>query len=113
MTHIIGNLEWQLEHSPDRMRWEEATNYAKSLGDGWRLPTIKELASLVDYSVLNPAISEPFVHCTETAVYWSSTTYADYTSYAWYVYFHNGYVDNSYKANSYYVRCVRSVEVEE
>lgn len=39
--------------------------------------------------------------------YWSSTTYAGLTGYAWYVNFHGGYVYSDVKSNTYYVRCVR------
>jgi len=39
-TKIIGDLEWQDELVPE-MSWDKAVEYAKSLGDGWRLPTVE------------------------------------------------------------------------
>ncbi|MBW2312335.1 MAG: DUF1566 domain-containing protein [Deltaproteobacteria bacterium] len=40
--------------------------------------------------------------------YWSATTCADYSSYAWYVYFSYGSVYSYGKSHDYYVRCVRA-----
>ena len=41
-------LKWQ-ENSPQKqMTWHEADKYAKSLGNGWRLPTIDELKRAYD-----------------------------------------------------------------
>lgn len=36
-------LEWQENPSKEPMSWDETDKYAKSLGEGWRLPTIEEL----------------------------------------------------------------------
>lgn len=78
-------------------------------GTGWRLPSKKELVSIMDYSIPypGPTIPQAIFPNTVSSYYWSSTTYAGYTSYAWYVYFYNGYVIDNYKVNYYYVRCVR------
>ena len=40
--------------------------------------------------------------------YWSSTTYASGTNYAWHVHFGYGYTRNSYESNNGGVRCVRA-----
>jgi len=75
---------------------------------GWRLPTIEELASLVDTTQSNPALPEghPFEN-VQSSYYWSSSTYADNPDFAWFVYFLHGNVDGSVKDVSRPVWCVR------
>ena len=83
------------------MTWEEAISYCEGLSlggyDDWRLPSIRDLQSIVDYNRCNPASS----------YYWSSSTYAVFTNYAGCVDFNYGYVYNDHKSNTYYVRAVR------
>lgn len=105
-------LVW--EQSPDTTTrgWTSACNYCygREVGNrkGWRLPTIEELASLVDNDNSNPALptGHPFDN-VQSADYWSSTTLALDTSYAWSVDFGNGGVYAYDKSDSYYVWCVR------
>ena len=73
----------------------------------WRLPTVKELSTLVNAGASNPAIDTAWFPFTVSSDYWSSTTYADLTLGAWKVYFNYGYVDYEFKSRSYYVRAVR------
>ena len=76
----------------------------------WRLPSKKELITIVDYSVPypGPTIKAAFFPMTIASVYWSSTTYAGYPDGAWGVYFYGGAVYYYYKDVYYdYVRCVR------
>jgi hypothetical protein len=60
---------------------------------GWRLPTIEQLASLVDSTQSNPALpsGHPFANVQSTA-YWSATTLAGQNAGAWFVDFHLGNV---------------------
>jgi hypothetical protein len=106
-------LEWQCQ-SPGEMSWHEALRYAESLVlDGksdWRLPTVSELETLLDRSVLyyelRPIVREeiPF---RDTLSYWSSTTFREKTNNAWIVMFDGAYVLSYYKSNCYHIRCVR------
>jgi formylglycine-generating enzyme required for sulfatase activity len=103
-TTTFNGLEWS-ETSPNKMTWQEAQDYAKSLGDGWRLPTIKEWQAVIDYSKCNPATDLPN---TQSDGYWSSTTYADIEGNAWIVYMDDGYVyDDDKDADFLLARCVR------
>jgi hypothetical protein len=73
----------------------------------WRLPTIAELLTLVDYERSNPAI-DPAFKC-EPAWYWTSTPYAPSPGdYAWYVDFCSGYSDWYGQRHEGFVRAVRA-----
>lgn len=74
----------------------------------WRLPTIKELKTLVNYNKRNPACD---LEDTESECYWSSTHNDSYSINVWYVDFYHGN-DNCWgnKSYSYFVRCVRDGE---
>jgi len=110
-TKIIGDLEWQ-EEVPDReFTWVMAKTYAASLGDGWRLPTIKELLTLVDYEQKAPACSV-FPDCP-TCWFWSSSEFCGDATSAWCAHFYYGAVSGREMHVHYRVRCVRDVkEVE-
>jgi len=100
-------LEWHKDTKED-VTWDEAMDYCESLGDGWRLPTIEELTSAINYSEYNPATS---IKGFKSSYCWSSTTYASYNAYAWYVDFSHGYVNYDYKPNYGYARAVREVKI--
>ena len=77
----------------------------------WRLPTVAELQTIVDLTVLGcgsgslciDSIFEP----TTAGLYWSSTTFAGDSSLAWDVTFNGGNVVIDYKIASQPVRAVR------
>ena len=109
-------LEWQCE-SPGEMTWQAALDYADSLSlDGkkdWRLPTLSDLETLLDRSVLyyelRPIVRED-VPFRDTRSYWTATTFEDHTHNAWIIMFDGAYVLSYYKSNAYHVRCVRGDE---
>ncbi len=75
----------------------------------WRLPSRKELESLIDDTQYNPALSEghPFLN-VQSSWYWSSCTDAFNTFFAWYVSLGDGGVNGyGHKANDFYVWPVR------
>jgi len=98
-------LEWG-KTADKQMNWQEAIDYYEKLGDGWRLPTIQELVGYINYNKYNPASDMDF---KTDDYYWSSTTNAYGTDYAWGVHFRLGSVDDSCKTDSYYVRPVRDI----
>ncbi|MBW2709448.1 MAG: DUF1566 domain-containing protein, partial [Deltaproteobacteria bacterium] len=119
VTDTSTGLIWQQDTARDgqgnydTMTWEEALAYCEALNLGghtdWRLPTIKELGSLVDLSRYLPSINTTFFPNTvSSSGYWSSTTGANGTHNAWGVYFRNGSDDHFHKSSSRYVRSVRS-----
>jgi hypothetical protein len=111
VTHRPTGLVWQQEDDNTIRTWEAAISYCEGLtftGHGdWRLPNVRELQTLVDYSRYGPAIDSSLFPGTDSSYYWSSTSGGYFASNAWYVYFLDGYVGNYYKTSSYYVRCVR------
>jgi len=78
----------------------------------WRLPTIKELFTLIDPGSIFPAFNSIFASTTKRDHYRSSTTYAGYSGYAWVVSFEVGNGGNGNKSTGYYVRAVRGGQVQ-
>jgi hypothetical protein len=87
----------------------------------WRMPTKDELMKLVKCSdgkydtdgactnytsVTRPTINSTYFPNTNNW-YWSSSPGADFSGYAWYVYFHLGRSSYNNKLNGYFVRLVR------
>jgi hypothetical protein len=97
--------------TPSTMIWEDAITNCEALEyaghTDWRLPNIKELMSIVDYEVYSPAIYQTYFPNAQSVVYWSGTTDASWTDYAWGIGFSYGYVVGNDKDDVYYVRPVR------
>ncbi len=109
-----------------KLTWEDAGNACSSLGSAnyggssdWRLPSIYELITIVDFGTNRPAINEthfpgtPLEDTTEDAekykstIYWSSSEFRNPQS-AYVIYFEFGSVLYSPKVLPLYVRCVSS-----
>jgi len=85
----------------------------------WRLPNVKELESIVHFENGRPAVSAAFANncvsgctvltcsCTSVFNYWSSTTFANSPSTAWFVSFNDGVVSTGGKFFPFFVRAVR------
>jgi len=104
-------LTWQQTVASGTYNWAGAKTYCAGLslnGTGWRLPTIKELQTIVDDSRTNPAIDTTAFPSTPADWFWSSSPLAGSSSSAWSVYFDFGYsVTSDVSDFSNYVRCVR------
>ncbi|MBI3903053.1 MAG: DUF1566 domain-containing protein [Nitrosomonadales bacterium] len=74
---------------------------------GWRLPSVKELASIVDRGLSNPATDSVTFPGLQADWYWSSTPYTGASSLAWGVTFRDGSVAATARTSTYYVRLVR------
>lgn len=110
VTDSSTGLVWQ-QGEPGAKTWGDALNYCEGLSlggaDDWRLPNVKELESLTDDTRYNPALDKTYFPNATSSNYWSSTTYAYNTDYAWGVGFSGGVVGNDDKGYNDYVRCVR------
>lgn len=108
---LITDLVWQKSDDGVKRTWQNALEYCRDLSlagfSDWRVPEVKELATLVSFDVYDPAIDPVFLN-TSSADYWTSTTAAGDPEQAWRV---NFYVDNLRsvaKSRYNYVRCVQS-----
>lgn len=119
-------LRWQQMVSSPATKWTGALRYCKALSlggftSGWRVPSMKELRTLVDESRYNPAIDTTTFPGVASAgspgspatFFWSSTPVATFPIMAWYVDFYagsagHGVIDTKDAAgNTNLVRCVR------
>lgn len=105
--NVIG-LMWQKQDDGTQRTWADAGTYCDALTLGghsdWRLPSKKELISLVDYSVPYPGPTVNPSYFTGANEYWSE---ADDISFAWYVSFYSGGTSLYGKTHDAHVRCVR------
>jgi hypothetical protein len=106
-------LTWQQTISSISHTWADAKTYCTGVGSslggtGWRLPTLKELQSLVDYSQATP----PMIDSTAfpeapSGLFWSASRLVGPLSNAWGVGFGDGTTYGDGFSNTNYVRCVR------
>jgi hypothetical protein len=118
----VTGLIWEVKtddgsiHDKDnKYTWQNAQDvFIKELNDtvfggfsDWRIPNLKELASIVNSGRYNPAINTDYFPNTMSSNYWSSTTVASHPGLAWRVGFSNGDVYYGIKSLALYVRAVR------
>ena len=92
--------------------WEAALVRARDSGlagyTDWRLPTIKELSSLIEDRCYDPAINLAVFPNTPASDFWSASPSAVSSNGAWLVHFSYGYADHYYRSYGERVRLVRS-----
>jgi hypothetical protein len=108
-------LVW--EQSPDATGtyvWGAATKYCankSSIGQtrGWRLPSVAELASLIDPSLAPPFVPAGVFTGVLQAGYWSASVDADNPTRAWFVSFFQAQADTNVKTatGTFHAWCVR------
>ncbi len=124
VTDNLTSLIWlQNANCIGAQTWANALAQANGLANGacgggltdgsaagdWRLPNRNELKALIDYSKHSPALpaGNPFTN-VQSNYYWSSSTYAPNTAFAWGVNMNDGPVGSGFfKSASYYVWPVR------
>jgi len=106
-------LIWQdnKDVSEKSFTFNEAEAYCKELKvDGfedWRLPTLREMYTIVDLRRNRPALKNGFV-VRDDGRYWTSTLFAkEKENMAWYVSFSYGEAEPYKKGRLFHVRCVR------
>lgn len=94
---ILKNMEIAENTFPTQMNWDNANEFCKKLGPGWRLPNIEELQIMYEN---NEKINL-------LGVYWSSTE-SDSSS-VWVKGFSDGITGPNYpKTNTFYVRAIKA-----
>lgn len=106
----LSGLRWQQGFSASPMDWAAAKTWCSANtpalpGSGWRLPTVRELDTVVDRQTQQPA-SDAVFGATPSEYFWTSTPWVGGGS-AWYVYFVNGYSYYNVTSDSSRVWCVR------
>jgi hypothetical protein len=102
----LTGLGWVKMDAPsaDALSWPAALDLIRSINTAgaygyadWRLPNVRELASLIDVRQHTPALSDghPFGQVPQGC--WSSTTSVYEPHYAWVVYMQDGAVGVGYK----------------
>lgn len=92
----------------DTYAYTQAVNAQGLCGaNDWRMPTVKELHSLLKHDRNMPAIDTAYFPNTSDW-FWSSSTSARNNNLAWYVDFYNGYVHTYFKDSYGRVRLVRA-----
>ncbi len=115
VTDNVTGLVWQQTDDNTGRNWDDAWNYCQNLvlppggWTDWRLPAVNELMSIVHYGTDQPSIVLTAFPGTNSAGYWTATTYAGSSGMAWYVGFNKGNASYAGKTPTLlaYVRCVR------
>jgi hypothetical protein len=104
VTHSLTGLIWmrcsmgqtwtgsECAGGPGNYSWNDAQKLKSAVAgySDWRLPSIQELVSVVEYANYLPAINLTVFPNTDTCRYWSSSVAAGYSGYAWVVRFDYG-----------------------
>ena len=122
VTDTVTGLMWMqcsLGQDPDancsgnasRYNWQQALEAAEASTfaaySDWRLPNIKELASLVAYDRYDPAINSTIFSNTVLGIYWSASPNAFNSNEAWVLVFNDGFDIRSNRNGNSYIRLVR------
>jgi len=122
----VTGLIWEIKTDDETLNdknnqytWQEATSlFIEKLNSSefggysdWRLPTIKELACILDYGNSVPTIDTNYFPKTISDPYWSSTVFSFRGDSAWHINFTygNDYFTD-YESRSYPVRAVRGLQ---
>jgi len=95
---ISKRSKFWIEQNPHKypMTWEQANNYAQSVGNGWRLPTVEDLQTISDTRLRTKFQTKP---------YWTSESESDSTAVT--VGFLTGVPFSHNKQNKFYLMLVK------
>ena len=111
-------LRWQKEDDGVTRTWSDARNYCDSLvlsdRSDWRLPSKRELLSIVDYSYVSHGsllINTDIFPSTIPSYYWTSIKDGKYEDYYWKINFISGISYPQDRLTLAYTRCVQGEEL--
>ncbi|OIN94162.1 MAG: hypothetical protein AUJ20_01570 [Comamonadaceae bacterium CG1_02_60_18] len=122
VTHTPTGLVWQrcavgqswaagtCNGTESTFTWDAAKLLTSNMAGqaDWRLPSVQELMSLVNYTDTSPAINETIFPNTPNTHFWSASGNATYPNYAWLVDFMLGTIGNGGSVSKpYAARLVR------
>jgi murein DD-endopeptidase MepM/ murein hydrolase activator NlpD len=114
----VTGLTWKRADDGIKRTWREAAKYCEDLMwagySDWRLPTKKELESIVSYGARGPALDTTYFPPSRLASddYWTATTLAGPGKGVWEVCFLNGQLNVGAQGDDAYVRPVRGRPLE-
>lgn len=107
-------IAWQHAGSPERVTWHSALKYAQEMSNArfsgfphWRLPSIEELASLIEFDKQEHGLHIDVKFSPEQRSCWSADCDLQVGA-AWGVHFDNGTVTRGYPEHLGYARLVCS-----
>jgi hypothetical protein len=103
-------LTWQVAESDGIFTFDEAAQYCGQLAGGaagWRLPSMKELQSIVDVTRADPALDPAAFPGASSFPLWTSSPLAGSTTDAWSVDFYLGAAATTDRSSTFHARCVR------
>lgn len=109
------SLLWQdaIDNKGLSITFFEAQEYCKKLEikqyKDFRLPSLNELQTIVDYKKYKPAVLDGFTY-VDNETYWTSTPFADDGSEVWTINFKKGEISVKGKHYSRNLRCVTQVK---
>ena len=113
VTDNVTKLMWEQAASTSTFEWEDAVSYCTAQRTAgyadWRLPTMIELASLLDLERNNPAINPVYFPGTPAEEFWSRSGEPS-NGICWFVKFSSdgdGAVGIQWNNAPYRARCVR------
>jgi hypothetical protein len=91
--------------------WSDALAYCAALPGGFRLPSIKEIQTIVNYSVPSPGLTlytSAFPTPASALYFWTSSPISGVPTSAWLMNFMTGISSWNGQNAQYYARCVRT-----
>ncbi len=101
----LTGLVWQAPYAEEKLDFAAAGRHCAALGA--RVPSMKELQTLVNRMQVRPSIDGEFFPDTASEAFWTSSLVADNPELAWSVSFELGRSDQTAIGSEFYVRCVR------
>ena len=93
---FVNPTQAEIDVSTNSIGYKNSVNTSALCGyTDWRMPTKEELQGILASSGI-PQIDTTWFPNTQASWYWTSSPYVGSSGYAWYVYFHYGYVGNGY-----------------